>query len=516
MPYRRLALFAFTALLALSLGGSAVLAPAGAADTTVTISQGVDPVTMDPLKRTITPTTNVHFNLFDTLVRQDREGNLIPSVATSWKRVAPTVWEFKLRRDVKFWNGDPLTSADVKFSVEKIKDPPELSEQGPRVATIERIETPDPYTVRYITAKPTALIAGYPWQVFIVDSKLWKEHGDDVGHASNPSYPAEHPMGSGPFIFKSWRKDEQLVMEANPNYWHGRPAVDRVIWKPIPEAAARVAALRTGETDLITNVPAQYQLQLAAGRSTRLSSARSIRVLFFAFNTLKPGPQQNKLVRQALNYAVDVPAIIQTVLGGRAYPINGPLPPNFVGYDPKIPFFHHDLAKAKELLAKAGYPDGKGIDMVINAPIGRYNKDKEIGEAIAGQLNQTGGHFTPKIQEWTTYVNSTSARALTPVYELAWGNNSYDADNTLTSLFTSDARLSTYANPALDKLIVDARYETDPKKRQGVYDKALDIIHDEAPWIFMFQYEDLYGTTKRLVWEARGDENIFCDQMKLR
>ena len=514
MPYGRRALLSFAALLALSLGGSAVLAPAGAADSTVTVSQGVDPVTMDPLKRTITPTTNVHYNLFDTLVRQDKDGKLLPSVATSWKRIAPTVWEFKLRRDVKFWNGDPLTSADVKFSVEKIKDPPEGSEQGPRVATVERIETPDPYTVRYITAKPTAMIAGYPWQVFIVDSKYWKEHGDDVGHSSG--YQAEHPMGSGPYIFKSWRKDEQLVMEANPTYWHGRPSVDRVVWKPIPEAAARVAALRTGETDLITNVPAQYQLQLAGGRNTRLTSARSIRVLFFAFNTLRPGPQQNKLVRQALNYALDVPAIIQTVLGGRAYAVNTPLPPNFVGYDPKIPPYRHDLAKAKELLAKAGYPDGKGIDMVINAPIGRYNKDKEIGEAVAGQLNQTGGHFTTKIQEWTTYVNSTSARALTPVYELAWGNNSYDADNTLTSLFTSDARLSTYANPALDKLIVDARYETDPKSRQAVYDKALEIIHDEAPWLFMFQYEDLYATTKRLVWDARGDEDIFCDEMKLK
>jgi peptide/nickel transport system substrate-binding protein len=514
MPYGRRALLSFAALLALSLGGSAALAPAGAADSTVTISQGVDPVTMDPLKRTITPTTNVHYNIFDTLVRQDREGKLFPWVATSWKRVTPTVWEFKLRHDVKFWNGDPLTSADVKFSVEKIKDPAEGSEQGPRVATVERIETPDSYTVRYITAKPTAMIAGYPWQVFIVDSKYWKEHGDDVGHSSG--YQAEHPMGSGPYIFKSWRKDEQLVTEANANYWHGRPSVDSVIWKPIPEAAARVAALRTGETDLITNVPAQYQLQLAGGRNTRLTSARSIRVLFFAFNTLKPGPQQNKLVRQALNYAIDVPAIIQTVLGGRAYAVNTPLPPNFVGYDPKIPFYHHDLAKAKELLAKAGYPDGKGIDMLINAPIGRYNKDKEIAEAIAGQLSQTGGHFTTKIQEWTTYVNFTSSRGLTPVYELAWGNNSYDADNTLTSLFTSDARLSTYANPALDKLIVDARYETDPKKRQAVYDKSLEIIHDEAPWLFMFQYEDLYATTKRLAWEARGDEDIFCDEMKLK
>ena len=511
MSSRSLAVLIAAAFLTAAVGGATMPVHA---DTTVTISQGVDPVTMDPLKRTITPTTNVHYQIFDTLVRQDPDGKFLPWVATSWRRAAPTVWEFKLRHDVKFWNGDPLTSADVKFSVEKIKDPAEGSEQAPRVATVDRIETPDPYTVRYITAKPTAMIAGYPWQVFIVDSKYWKEHGDDIGHSSG--YEAEHPMGSGAYVFKSWRKDEQLVLDANPTFWHGRPAIDHVIFKPIPEAAARVAALRTGETDLITNVPVQYQLQLAAGRTTELKSARSVRVLFFAFNTLQPGPQQNKLVRQALNYALDVPAIIATVLGGRGYEVATPLPPNFVGYDPKIPFYKHDLAKAKALLAQAGYPDGKGLDMVINAPVGRYNKDKEVGEAVAGQLSATGGHFTTKIQEWTTYVNLVSVKGLSPVYELGWGNDSYDADNTLTSLFTSDARLSTYKNPALDKLIVDARYETDPKARQAIYDKALAIIHEEAPWLFLFQYEDLYASSKRLVWQARGDEKFYCDQMKLQ
>jgi peptide/nickel transport system substrate-binding protein len=504
---RRLTMLVLAAFIIAATGGSVTLVPAAAADTTVTISQGVDPVTMDPLKRTITPTTNVHYNLFDTLLRHDRDGKLIPWVATSWKRIAPTVWEFKLRHDVKFWNGDPLTSADVKFAIEKIKDPAEGSEQGPRIATVDHVDTPDAYTVHYVTAKPTAMIAGYPWEVFIVDSKYWKEHGD--------AYQAEHPMGSGAYIFKSWRKDESLVMDANPGWWHGRAPIDHAIWKPIPEAAARVAALRTGETDIITNVPAQYQIQLSGGRSTQLESARSVRVLFFAFNTLKPGPQQNRLVRQAFNYAIDVPALVKAVLGGRGYETATPLPSNFFGYDAKIPFYKHDLAKAKALLAQAGYPDGKGLDMVLNAPSGRYNKDKEIAEAVAGQLSQTGAKITVKIQEWTQYVNQVSNRSVTPIYELGWGNDSYDADNTLTSLFTASARLSTYSNPDLDKMVTDARYEIDPQRRQAIYSKALALIHEEAPWLFLFEYEDLYASTKRLVWQARGDELIYIDEMKL-
>jgi peptide/nickel transport system substrate-binding protein len=173
------------------------------------------------------------------------------------------------------------------------------------------------------------------------------------------------------------------------------------------------------------------------------------------------------------------------------------------------------LAKAKALLAQAGYPDGKGLDMVLNAPIGRYNKDKEIAEAVAGQLSQTGAKVTTKIQEWTQYVNQTSNRSLTPMYELGWGNDSYDADNTLTSLFTTGARLSTYSNPELDKLVAEARYEIDPQKRQAMYSKALAIIHEEAPWLFLFQYEDLYASSKRVVWQARGDELFYLDEMKL-
>lgn len=491
----------------LLLVASAAPGPVPAADTTVVISQGVDPVTMDPLQRTITPTTNVQLNMFDTMVRHDRDGKVIPWLATSWRRVAPTVWEFKLRRNVKFWNGDPLTSADVKFSIEKIKDPAEKSEQGPRVNTVERVETPDPSTVRIVTPHPVALMPGYPWLTMIVDGKYWTEHGN--------AYEAEHPMGSGAYMFKSWTKDEELDLDVNPNWWHGRAPIDHVVFKPIPEAASRVAALRTGETDLITNVPVQDQLQLAGGRTTQLESARSVRVLFIAFNTLRPGPQTNKLVRQALNYALDVPAIVKTVLGGRGYPLSSPLPPNFTGYDPKIPFYNHDLPKAKALLAQAGYPDGKGLELVINAPTGRYNRDKEVAEAVAGQLSATGAKVSTRIAEWTTYVNQVSQRALAPAYELGWGNDSYDADNTLTSLLSSDARLSTYANPELDKLLTDARYEVDPAKRQALYSKALAIVHDEAPWLFLFEYEDLYASSKRLVWQARPDELLLCDEMKL-
>ena len=482
-----------------------------AADTTIVISQGVDLDTLDPIKKTITPSFNVTYQMYDELLAHDQNGKLVPRLATSWKQISPTVWEFKLRHDVKFWNGDPFTSADVAFTVAKIKDPAEKSEQIPRVNTIDHVETPDPYTVRYVTTKPAALIPGRPWATSIVDSKFWKEKGD--------AYFAEHAMGTGPYMFKSWRKDEELALDVNPNYWGGKPEVDHVVFRPIPENAARVAALKTGTADIITNVPVQYALSIAGGRNTQMVSTRSTRVLFIAFNTMKPGWQQNKLVRQAFNYAVDVPAIIKSVLGGRGYELNGPIPgtPRFVGYDPKVPAYTHDLAKAKALLAQAAYPDGKGLpEIVLNSPAGRYNKDKEVSEAVAGQLSALGVKVTVKTQEWPTYVGLTTQRALLPMYMLGWGNDTYDADDTLTSLLSGEGRLSTFDNPELTKQIHEARFEVDAAKRQKIYDDVLAKMHDEAPWIFLFQYEDLYATSKRVAWQPRPDEYIFAKDIKLR
>jgi peptide/nickel transport system substrate-binding protein len=494
------------ALLALSLDG----VPARGADPgTVTITQGVDASTLDPLKASVTPDTNVQAALFDTLARRSPDGaSLVPQLATSWKRIAPTVWEFKLRRGVTFSNGDPFTSADVKFSVEKILDPAYKSQQVPRVDTVARVEAPDPLTVRFVTKRPTPLPPAITRPIFIADAKFWQEHGD--------AYVAEHPMGTGPYVLKSWRRDDALELEANPRYWGGAPAIAHVVFKPIPEAGTRVSALRTGATDLITNVPFQYATLLAGGAGTRMASARSVRVLYIAFNTLQPGPQQNVLVRQALNYAIDVPAIVKAVLGGRAYELGEPVPPNFFGYDPALAPYRHDPAKAKELLAKAGYPEGKGLALTLYAPQGRYNGDKEVALAVAGQLQAAGVHVDVRTQEWVSYYAQTLRRALSPMYMLGWGNITYDADNTLSSQLVSDATSSTYANPAVDKLVDAARYELDPAKRKALYAKALRIIHDDAPWLFLFQYEDLYATSKRLQWQPRPDEAIYLTEMRLR
>ncbi len=266
---------------------------------------------------------------------------------------------------------------------------------------------------------------------------------------------------------------------------------------------------------MITNVPPQYQSQISGGSNTKLETTRSLRQLFIAFNTLQPGPQQNKLVRQAVNYAVDVPSIVKNVLGGRGFELTDVIPLNYTFHDATVPSYKHDPAKAKELLAKAGFPGGKGISFILNAPQGRYNRDREVAEAVAGQLQAVGIATTVKPQEWVIYSNEVNRRGLTPLYELGWNAPSADADGIITPLFMSGSPLSTYSNPEVDKLTDQARGELDPGKRRALYSRIATILHEDAPWILLFQYEDIYGTSKRLHWQPRGDEYIRAYEMTL-
>ena len=482
--------------------------PLRAADFSVTISQGVDVDTLSPIRTTNTPTFNVVAQIYDQLGVPEGPGKYVPQLATSWKRLGPTLFEFKLRKNVKFSNGDPFTADDVRFTVEKIKDPTYRSTQGPYVREIVKIETPDPYTVRFTTATQQALFPGLRQRLYIVDSKYWRAHDN--------AYLETNPVGTGPYVLKSWHKDDAVELDINPNYWGPRPAVKHVIFKPIPDAASRVAALRTNETDLITNVPPQYVSTLVSGRNTDMASVKSVRILYIAFNTLQPGPQQNKLVRQALNYALDVPSIIKNVLGGRAYPVPSVIPTNFFGFDPHAAAYTHDVAKAKALLAKAGYPDGKGIDLVLQSPNGRYNRDKEICEAVAGQLALVGVHVTVKTNEWTNYTTEIAKKQVGPMFMLGWGVNNYDADGVVTGVLTSDAPNSAWVNPEFDKTVFAARAELDTAKRQALYVKAQAIAHEDAPWLFLFQFEDLYAVSKRISWQPRGDESIDVKLIKPR
>lgn len=477
----------------------------------VVIAQGVDPTTLDPQNHDETPAYNVLLNIYDTLLFRDKDLKLIPWLAESWRVVNPTTWEFKIRRGVKFHNGEEVDAEAVKFSLERITNPELKLRQGIHLALIDRIEAPDKYTVRVLTKKPFPTLENQlALRGAIVPPKYFKEK--DGAHL------AKNPVGSGPYKFVRWMKDEAITMEANEQWWGGAPKVKTLLFRPIPEHTTRVAALQAGEVDIVVNVPPHLIKQVESNPKLYTSKAPSVRVIFLWVYTHQydrehklvgpfDGPTKDKRVRQALNYAVNVDEVIKSVLEGNGIRVATVLTSKHFGFDPKLQPYRQDVAKAKQLLAEAGYPNG--VDLVLNSPDGRYLKDKEVAEAIGGQLSKAAIRTTVRTHEWGTYLNQmTYVHGGGPLSLIGWGNTTWDADGTLTPLFRTGKIFSNYHNPQFDGLLDEAATTVDPKARLALYSKALAIFLDDAPAIPLYQQMDIYGVSKRVKFQALSSEQL--------
>ena len=490
---------------------SAAMASA-AAKGKIVIAQGAETTTLDPHKGGSAIFINACLTMYDLLIRRTWEGKQKLALATSYKSIDPVTWEFKLRKGVKFHNGDPLTARDVKFSYDRMRDPKTRNPFRVFFRGIKEVQVIDDYTVRVITKKPDPVLPSRAsFAAFIVPERYIREHGDE--------YFAKHPVGSGRYRFVKWVKNDYVELEANDNYWGDRPAaIKTLIFKVIPETGSRMAALQTGEVDIATNVPPFMIPKLKKDPKIDVISGPSGRVIFIGFNLLdseKAGPLMKKKVRQALNYAVDKQSLIKHVLMGSGEQLATPLIPVAFGYDPSIEPYPYDPDKAKSLLAEAGYPNGVETEFATGS--GRYLMDKQIAEAISGMLAKVGIKAKLKVYEWGQYEKVRKAHEVEPLYLLGWGNTMYDADGTLVPLFISKSTYSNYSNPDLDKMLMEARYQMDPEKRKKQYEEILELIKDEAPWIFLYQQVDNYGVRDTVAnfRQSAGSERMDCDNLIL-
>ena len=505
----------------LSVALSMPVAVLAASPATVTIAQGVDPTTLDPMNHAETPAGNLARNMFDTLL--ERDGNLVlqPALAAELpKLVAPTTWEFKLRPGVKFHNGEPVDAEAVKFSLERLVDPKLKLRGATPFAPLGHVEIVDPLTVRIHTKAPWPILDTLmsATGAAIVPPRYYREK--ELTHV------ARNPVGSGPFKFLRWVKDDRIELEANEGYWRGAPRVKRLVWKPIPDDAVRVAALQNGEVDVAVNIPPHLANIIANHPKLFLSTAPSVRTIQLLYYTHQfdtqhklvgpyPGPVADRRVRLAMNHAVDVDEVIRTVLDGKGIRVASMLTDKHFGFDPKIVPIKFDPARAKELLAEAGYPGG--VDMVLNAPQGRYVRDKEVAEAIAGQLTKAGIRTTLRIHEWGNYLNNMGyVHKAGPVWLIGWGTSAYDAETAYVPLFRSGKILANYHNADFDGMVDQAQTIMDPKRRAELYHRITRLWIDDAAAMPLYQQLDLYGATRRVSWKARGDEQIKGFDMAIR
>ncbi len=476
----------------------------------IVIVQGVDPSTLDPANHNETPAFNILNNIYETLVVFDRSGKLQPRLAESWKQVDELNLEMKLRKGVKFHDGSEMTADDVKFTIDRYinsnastdPDPLKKLKRAPNLNFITAVSVTDPNTVKITTKTPSPLLLPKLTAEAMIVSKKYATAKGDAGLAASP-------MGTGPYKFVEFKRDNYIDLDGFTDWWGaaGGPKVKKVRFRPIPDAQTRISALQAGEVDLITNVAPEQAKQLETGQKTGISTAPSVRVIFITLNTLDDSPSpalKNAKVRQALNYAIDRDAIINNILLGNGFKISSPINKLFFAYE-DLPQYNYDPAKAKSLLAEAGFKDG--FDLEFKVPAGRYLKDKEIGEAITEYWKAVGVRVKFASETWSVYQPNIDARKQPPAFMLGWGNSTYDPDGTLYDQFVGQ-RYSYYKNPDFNKLIDQGRTIVDQSKREEIYKQANKILNQDAPWIFLHQQQDIYGTSKRIKWQARSDEQL--------
>jgi peptide/nickel transport system substrate-binding protein len=461
---------------------------ASTASGTLTIAQGVDAESLDPYVTTSGASKGMLWTVYDKLVARDLDLAIKPSLATAWKILDDNTWEFTLRQGVSFHNGEPFNADAVKFSFARYVDPNVKNGYSTLLKPVSEVQVVDPYTVRVKTSEPFAeLIETLASYVEMLPPKA----------AADPAAVAKTPIGTGPYKFVSWTPNDRFVVQEAGPHFSGQPRLQQVIFRPIPDATARINELKSGGVDIITNVPPLQigGLQGASGINLlRATNSGSIILIPSFQNT---DVFNKKEARQAMQYAIDKDQLIKVVLRGEAVPMVSPFPKGVAGgYVEGLPQYAYDPDKAKALLRDAGMPDG--FTVTFKAPDGRYLQDKQVAEAIVGQLEKVGIRAELEAVEWSTYVQGIVGRKYELFLLSQGGLQVGPAVQTNWSSKIKGIAWQGYTNPTVDELIDTAAKQVDPQKRMATYEQLMRTAWDDSPWIFLYHQQDIYGVGSRV------------------
>jgi peptide/nickel transport system substrate-binding protein len=445
----------------------------------------------------------VNINMFDSLLHRNPKLEFEPSLATSWKALNDTTWEFKIRKGVKFHDGSTLTPEDVKFSIDRVIEPGAEKKKSPQygnVRAIKEVRIVNPETIHLITDKPFPLLL----ERLVFFPIVPKKHVEKVGDEAFGSTAA---VGTGPWKLVEWKRDQHVRLEAFDQHWRGKPAFKHLVFRAIPEVATQVAELKTGGVDIIRNVNADLMADIKSHPQTGISTTPILRVHYISLD-MRSAPFDKKAARQAANYAIDKQAVIQKMMAGLGRQVATVVQPAAFGHDPEVRPFPYDPKRAKELLAQAGYPNG--VDITLHSAFVDY---RPVFEALGQMFTEVGLRTTVKMWDpgpaWNKFFQA-EGKATNGQYG-SWGNYSvFDADAVLHPLYHTEpggwigkhyARVE-----GLDKLIDEARSTIDQPKRKRLYSQIQRMIREEAPSVFLWTQNDTLGISKKVSYEARPDE----------
>ncbi|WP_370872553.1 ABC transporter substrate-binding protein [Paenibacillus zeirhizosphaerae] len=465
---------------------------------TLIFGRGGDSVALDPSITTDGESSKVAQQVFDRLLEYEEGSTTVkPSLAESYEVSADgLVYTFKLRAGVKFHDGTDFNADAVVFNFNRWSDPnsPYKFEGdsfdyydsmfgSPDSRVIKEVKAVDDLTVQFTLNAPQApFLQNIAMTSFSIASPKAIEEKKE-------NFKSE-PVGTGPFKFVEWKRNDSITLEKNPDYWQeGLPKLDKVIIRSIPDNTARFNALQNKEIDIMEDLNADDLTVLESNPELQKIERPSFNVAYIGFN-VKKKPFDNPLVRQALNHAVNKQALVDAFFGGSAIPAKNPMPPTLWGYNDSIQDYEYDLEKAKALLAEAGYANGLPEEVTFYAmPVSRpYMPDgKKVAEAIQADFAKIGVKVNIQSPEWATYLDDLKAGEKDDMYMLGWTGDNGDPDNFIYTLLDKDTipgnNRSFYVNEELHKVLVEAQQETDQAKRTALYEKAQEIIKKDAPWI---------------------------------
>lgn len=471
--------------------------PATQYEDTFRFSGTADAVTLDPHEITDNTSDNVAMMIYDRLVKFDEQLDIVPDLAEKWSVSEDgRTWTFNLRTGVKFHDGTPFDANAVKKTFDRVMDPELNLKRRSLFSMIEKVEVIDPQTVAFTTDEPFGafLATMAHTSSAIISPAAIEKYGMDLG---------QNPVGTGAYTLEHWRKDEELVLTRNEEYWGQKGATKTLIYKPIPDTQSRIIALQTGETDLISHVPATDLKRFQDDKAFKVLTVTSNGQRQFRFNHAKE-IWNDPRVRQAVSYAIDRKSILENVMGNNGTLSVGPLSPVTWGA-PNFGPIPYDPDKARQLLADAGYPNGFSINLITTA---RYDMGVEVAEAIQAQLGKVGIQAKLEVVEWGVFVGNLGGKK---PEELAWdffimgaGPSTGDADWGLRPIFTTqptnENNYGFYSNQEFDDLIFAAMAETDQDKRLDLYKRAGEIVYMTDPGAVW-----LYDTPLVLVSSAKVD-----------
>ncbi|GAA4724661.1 ABC transporter substrate-binding protein [Brevibacillus fulvus] len=476
----------------------------------LTIASGNDIVSFDIHNHNNTSTEAVHVNMFDYLVKKDKNQQLQPDLATSWKQLDDTTWEFKLREGVKFHNGDPFTAADVKYTLERVAKDQTLLEYG-NYKQIKEVQVIDDHTVHIITDGPQPVLLNRLSRLGsgMLPSKYIQEKGFD-------EY-LKNPVGTGPYKLKEWKRDDRLILVKNDDYFGDKPKWDEVVFRSIPEDATRVSELLTGGVDLAVNIPPTDLDRIKNNEGTAVAQGPTQRVMQLTVRMTPGTKTADPKVREAIDLAIDKQAIVDNILAGGGTVTRTRVTPGNFGADPSLYGTSlYDPEKAKQLLAEAGYANG--LEITLSSPSGRYLKDKETAELIQAMLGEVGIKVNLDLQEWSKFNEQYRGKKMNELFMIAYGNSMFDASLAFDRASSAIAKGETdYNNPELDKLLEEAETNLNEQEREKQYQQAQQMVANDRPFIYLFQMGANYGyNSNRIQFEPRLDEMLPVDEITLK